>query len=168
MHEMLPLVIRRSPGNQFVAFYMRFERRSGPQVQWIRGLYVIMSVNHEVWFLGFALARCLSNDDRISRGLDFAGFETDRFAMLYQPIGTRLNVISMVRLGRDTWDSQILYELFQKVLLMIFQVLDARFCHAFKLQTAYCECQRKNQKQREFVSGLSEESQEFKITEGRA
>ena len=39
------------------------------------------------------------------------------------------------------------------------------FVIPFKLQTAYCECQRKNQKHREFVGGLHEEPQEFKMTE---
>ena len=105
MDEVLSLVIGGPACKQIVTLNAWFEWLGSPQVQRLGWLNVVVPVDHEMRFLGFAFARGFCQDNGVAAGFDNACFESNGFAMVRQPGGGVFDILVVGGLRRHTGNS---------------------------------------------------------------
>jgi hypothetical protein len=128
VRKVLTFVIAGATCKKGRAFDARLERRSFPKVKWFRRLDVIMAVNEEM--------RPSALDSRLSILWTFCDhnrmafrrakprIEPDFAAMIYDPLGAGMEILLMFRLSGNAGESNIFAELFDRALLVLFEVFE--------------------------------------------
>jgi hypothetical protein len=96
-----------------------------------------MPINDIVWALaGGGFPRRFGQDDWMSCGGAKAGLEAKALAMLDHPFAAVLQILLMLRLGRDAGEAHVLAQFFNKPALIILQVFQDRL-HGVYLWLTY-------------------------------
>ena len=109
-----------------------------------------MAIDHEMRAPAFAVLRRgkargfgagrFGDDDGMSPGRADTGVETNLAAMIGEPGGAGLQILSMLRLGGDTGEAEEFAQLGHEAGLVAFQIIEYQL-HGAQLSDETCRCQ---------------------------
>src|SRR6185369_12438593 len=141
MSEILALVIATAAAEERAAGNAWFERGSLPELEGFRGLHVVMAVDEEMGprFAVGTEARSFGDDDRVSLGRAEARIEADILGVVDDPFGAGLEVGTMLRLGGNAGEPDIIAELVDEARLIGPQVVgDALHRELIAVESGAC------------------------------
>ena len=127
--EHLTFVVGRPTSVDIAIANLRGEGRGFPQVDWIGGLDVVMSVDQDdrfTWYwIGFGV-----DQSRSITGNHFC-FQTSVSESVSHPVGSPIHIRGLGAIGRNTWDSQQFKELLEMLLAVAGQKIIefGKICH---------------------------------------